>query len=34
MTFFSFEVYQFHTWENIFVLITQGGLALQHIQTW
>ena len=21
-------------WENIFMLIMQGGLALQHIQTW
>ena len=25
---------KFHMWENIFMLIMQGGLALQHIQTW
>ena len=25
---------KFYTWENIFMLIAQGGLALQRIQTW
>ena len=25
---------KFHTWENIFMLIMQGGLALQRVQTW
>ena len=24
----------FHTWKNIFMLITQRGLALRRIQTW
>ena len=25
---------KFDIWENIFMLITQGGLTLQRIQTW
>ena len=33
--FLPFELYQIpHNWANIFMLITQGGLALQHMQTW
>ena len=25
---------KFHTWENIFMLFTRGGLEIQRIQTW
>ena len=32
--YFSLLNIKLHTWENIFMLIMQGGLALQRMQTW